>query len=463
MSPEQTQLLWKRSVAEGDAARLKWKSEDKAHLAREAVWSEWASKMFHKKEALVDDGRWNLRKDRDGRLVGANEPTNEWLDEATVDFSNFEFPNNFYSRRWHFPGPARFNNTKFLANADFQGAHFHLDADFELAHFNKVATFWKAKFKKIAFFEGTTFASYARFREAIFDDDAWFDNASFGSYVTFREAEIFGRAKFHGAQFARSMSIHDTHFKQVPDFRQAHFTEAPIFQPRPLLPEAPSTEVPHIQHAGIPSYERVSTGKERHNLSARYRALKRLAIQGHDYEFEVSFFADELKARRGVQDFMLPKFDKSGHLSWTVAVRFWFGQAYELLSDFGRSLTRPLLAWLVVTVLFAGYYFIQRSTPSLSKVSAAGGTTTVHRGPQCRDDNYDAVYAALQYAFNRGFIVGWDSPETDKPALKCLYGSDADGSVIPGGVVFAGKAQTLTSAVLVFLFLLALRNQFRIK
>jgi len=115
-----------------------------------------------------------------------------------------------------------------------------------------------------------------------------------------------------------------------------------------------------------------------------------------------------------------------------------------------------------VTILFTGCYLVQYRTSSQSKVSTAGGTTTVHRGPQCRDNGLDAFSAALQYALNRALIVGGDSSEADKRALKCLYGSDADGSIIPTAVFFAGKAQTLTSAVLIFLFLLAIRNQFRI-
>lgn len=446
MSPEETQLLWKRCVAASDAAPLDGKSEQEARLAGRAVWDHWASKMSAWKKKLEEDHKLKLVPKDPGDLTdGDNAETKEWIKEATVDFSNFEFTNDVYCNGWHFPGPALFRYAKFCANAYFNDAVFELDADFEDANFKKLASFQGAQFKSSAYFEGATFASYARFRDVTFVDDAWFDNASFESYANFRDTKMFGRSKFHGARFEGSMSIGDAIFTQVPNFVQAHFEEAPRFD-----------------QTRIPPAGSVREGKGRASLSARYRALKRLAIQGNDYENELEFFSDELIARRGVQDFMLPKFDETRHLTWPNPARYWFGRGYELLSDFGRSLTRPLLTWVCVTFLFGVYYCFQHSTLSLSKVSVAGGTTTVHRGPQCRDDNYDAFYAALQYALNRALIVGGDSSDADKRALKCLYGSDADGSIIPTAVFFAGKAQTLTSAVLIFLFLLAIRNQFRI-
>ena len=68
------------------------------------------------------------------------------------------------------------------------------------------------------------------------------------------------------------------------------------------------------------------------DLSARWRALKRLAVQGHDHMHELEFFQNELKTRRWSTD-----------RPWHAV--FWFGLFYGWLSDFGRSIVRPLFWW----------------------------------------------------------------------------------------------------------------------
>ena len=42
------------------------------------------------------------------------------------------------------------------------------------------------------------------------------------------------------------------------------------------------------------------------NIPARWRALKRLAIQGHDTERELEFHARELRSQRFAEDWPLP-------------------------------------------------------------------------------------------------------------------------------------------------------------
>ncbi len=65
----------------------------------------------------------------------------------------------------------------------------------------------------------------------------------------------------------------------------------------------------------------------------KYRAIRRMAIQGADYEREQMAFKGELRSRRWTTD-------KLWHLGP------WFGMLYDGFADCGRSIFRPALVWL---------------------------------------------------------------------------------------------------------------------
>ena len=77
---------------------------------------------------------------------------------------------------------------------------------------------------------------------------------------------------------------------------------------------------------------------------AKYRAIRRMAIQGADYEREQMAFKGEIRSKR-----------RTEHKPWHTA--FWFGIAYDAVLDFGRSIARPLGVWLVSAIAFAAIYF----------------------------------------------------------------------------------------------------------
>ena len=104
-------------------------------------------------------------------------------------------------------------------------------------------------------------------------------------------------------------------FGTVPDFTEAHFEEAPKFD---------NVELKPVRLQNLEAIEAETS------YPSRWRALRRLAIQAHDYERELQFFKGEIIARRGAED-------KLTH------ARFWFGWLYQLLSDFGRSMGRPFV------------------------------------------------------------------------------------------------------------------------
>jgi hypothetical protein len=227
------------------------------------------------------------------------------------------------------------------------------------------------------------------------------------------------------------------------------------------------------------------------SLSARYRYLRKLAQEGRDHDRELRFFADEFRSRRWRED-----------KPWRPA--FLFGFLYDLFSKFGRSVWRPLFWWCATTLGFAIYYLSHHM--ALAKQSYATGAIawswravtawvagflpglgyaplpapplsclTTGSGSSLADASGDPAWSALYLAVKKSFIVSIDQSEKVTQAYACLYGIYDKGSsygglaeqqlipVIPHAVVFAGIGQSVFSAALVFLLLLALRNQFKIR
>ncbi len=269
-------------------------------------------------------------------------------------------------------------------------------------------------------------------------------------------------ANFGAIEGRSAFSLAGATFLAVPDFIQAHFAEAPRLddlriEPRRFWPPTLAGVKAHFK--GDP------------DLSARWRALKRLAVQGHDHEREQAFFKGELKARRWTTD-------KPWH-----AV-FWFALLYQWLSDFGRSMVRPLLWWGAGVLGFAGLYLGRH--PALAGNLLSGFDWAVKRVTElpgsaapplsCMAGPGDPWSAAIGLSLRKGLLfAGLDSTDKLNQIYGCLYGIYTDKTVvtgqlpnafspvIPDAVAFFGLAQLLFSAVLIFLFLLAVRNHFRIK
>lgn len=166
------------------------------------------------------------------------------------------------------------------------------------------------------------------------------------------------------------------------------------------------------------------------------------------------FFAREIQSRRGVTDFWFGD-------NWQ---RRWVGNAYELFSDFGRSIWRPLMAWVLLTGVMGWGYLIQNS------ILKFGPHASLFHF-QCFDSDANPIAAAANISLSRasvfGKLAGGNGLES---AFHCLFGTkytiithNAPLVHIPGWVVFAGYGQSFFSAIFIFFVLLALRNQFRIR
>ena len=294
----------------------------------------------------------------------------------------------------------------------FRRAVFQGNADFMEATFNGPALFDWATFKGRAMFYKTTYKRFIQFNDVAFEGDVHFDGATFHN-----------KAYFCAIRATSFFRIASANFLEVPDFDQATFAQAPPLDNVKISPQ---------------SVRNISTASEDERC---WRALRRLAVQSHDHIGEQRFFREELLARRRVRD-----------RCWHVS--FWLSFFYQLLSDFGRSLSRPLLWWMGGIMVFAVIYLSYH--PGADEWFPAA----------CVKGTGNSRIAALGLSLHKSLPALSGLGDKLPEFYACLYGENSQnssGPMLPDVVSLLGVIQVLFSAVMIFLFLLAVRNHFKIK
>ena len=454
----------------------------------ENAWNTWANNLLAEKNALELAGIW-MGEDKSQW----NDETRSWHKKAIADFSLHGFESDVDFRKFQFPGEVSFISAKFPGYVNFESVEFPDDASFRRVIFSASCNFRNTTFTKIADFLEAEFKHLAEFSNVMVLNDADFSSTKFGRSADFKSAEFKGRVSFQESTFFREVTFADTKFKNganyieatffrltsflnaefegvalflqcsfksavsfkdssfkefasfkavsgkgifalnnvkfssLPDFTEAHFEEAPIFDDVELKPER---------------FKKSQAHESKPNLPSHWRALRRLAIQAHDYERELQFFKGEIIARRGTED----KFTHA---------RYWFGRLYQLLSDFGRSMGLPLL-WLGLSLLLFAIFYAFQSPADWNQLFI---------GPvSCIDGSGDSRIVVLGVSVINAFpFAAINSSDLLNQYYACLYGIQESAPVIPYAVTFASVIQFFVSAVLLFLFLLAVRNHFRIK
>lgn len=476
---------------------------------REA-WNEWANGLLAERALMERLGSWQVDDDNQA----ANDETKGWQDRATAAFSSTENPTKFLETvnlaglrfpglvlfdraivqapfaadNADFLGAVSFDSTSFLQQSSCYGAKFHGDADFSKVKFSSSADFTLCQFQSFCIFNETKFHNSTYFPMAFFEQLVDFRNASFEGEVTFEGCQFSSAAEFLNVSFigftdfrgsvfsseatfgsARSVgpfSLAEVRFSEVPNFIQAHFDEAP-----------------RLDNVRVPLKSKMSQ-----DTAACYRALRRLAIQGHDHSNELDFFAAEIMSQRGAIDQLWPeplnwfkvhliKQDTLARTCWRWSKRdvgevaekvriwpgggrYWLGLFYEWFSDFGRSALRPFLLWIGLVAVSASLFFWAydwRQARLATAESIAVVTDCAH-----------PIWTSLLVALNKGLVFsGFGNSEKLSHHYACLYGTynigDSAQTFIPNVVSAIGVGQQLLSAILIFLLLLAIRNRFRIK
>jgi hypothetical protein len=392
---------------------------------------------------------------------GATFSRNAWFDCAT-----FTCRASFTGSR--FSSDASFHSATFNGSTLFTGSPLTGDAGFTT--FSGDAGFTSATFNGSVSFASTTLSGNTRFDDATFTGTAWFQSATFSGTAWFKNATFTGNAVFASATFTRNARYESATFKNSTNFGKAkflegtHFTGIKVerafdmtgaaFAQVPAFNQADLKQAPDLDDVRFPlpgfwrGGREFPSGDERwlrglrgedEDLGgpvAKYRALRRMAIQGADYEREQMAYKGELRARRWTVD------------KWWSAGT-WIGLFYDAFADCGRSIVRPANAWLASILLFAAFYW-QRAV--------AGA------GPRCEEAGGAALQALFLSVKNALVIFGGTRDARVNQAYLCLYNGSAEQPHIPPTVTFVETlAQIPVSATLIFLFLLAVKNRFKIK
>ena len=470
MTRDETIALWLECEKARNDARAEGQSEKEAHQAAQVIWNRWANSILHELADLKSAGKWDVEYKPDDdwygvRHIGRNNETTIWLKKALVDFSylkvdtnqkieqlkfhtvqkylsadntvrsprekldfeGFIFPSTADFRAVVFLGHANFYNTNFHGTAGFRRTYFGGIAEFEQAIFQKAGWFARTIFSDVAHFDLANFQGMARFASVVFEDDALFSKVKFEKSAYFLQNIFTKRAVFEATEFVGEASFNASKSDSAFVLARSHFHNAPIFN------QADFKQAPDLDEVVLPRPAFWKRGNR--ELTSRYRALRRLAVQGHDYEREQQAFVGELRSRRWSVD------------KWYTA-GLWFSLAYDGISDCGRSISRPFAAWFSAILLFGVVYWALGGFPQIC------GNSPDHPVKQ-------AFLISLKNA-SIGLTTSRD--QRISAAYECVFGGTIDRPAIPFiGTLAEIIVQVPLSAALIFLFLLAIRNRFKIK
>jgi uncharacterized protein YjbI with pentapeptide repeats len=497
-------------------------------------WNAWAEGMLALQREAEETGFWNasvfahhaLTRDHLA-LAEADFKGHPFTDD--VDFRAFQFPGRarfIYAEFGNEDAPveARFSGATFKGWAWFDHATFSNEASFGDATFNDEVSFGDATFEGMARFGEATFKGEARFDDATFNGEAWFLRATFDGTVwfgrekgfgaifngmamfsgaTFKKRTFFssaqftsmndradfrlvifeGPVKFAGSRFtsrAAFTSIHSkaafslagAEFTHIPDFVGATFHEPPrlddsvlrnpISESHPFDHGQAPDSAPDPRAPGLLRCCAVACDSREH---ARLRKLRSMAAAGKDHENELLFNAYEIAARRFWVDKPWSGFVPGG--------RFWLGWFYGLISDYGRSIMRPLVAWSLVVCLFWGvFFFCTTDFPALGYGTRCHGVASKTKEENGQDKLKARRFTgpggqALALSFRNALVINRMEPAASRQMYGCLYGFRSAGGLqqpdIPPSVTFLSALQAFLSAILLFLAGLGVRNMFRIK
>jgi uncharacterized protein YjbI with pentapeptide repeats len=414
-----------------------------------------------------------------------------------------------------FGSEAMFTGAAFGNWASFVGAAFGTGADFRDVVFGNWASFvgaafgdW-ANFNSAAFgwrtsFVGVTFGGLALFMDVVFGDEACFVGAAFGRDAYFSNNHCSGSVEFTGTSkeqwthevqaraswmgeearaalkkrheeswtredsgpdrflnisFAKSRFDGKANFsarsyERGADFSQARFYSPPDFDAATKDARIDFTSA-HVVF--VPPGQLLHWTSDA-KVPFRLRALRKIADETKNHDFERDLYIEERKAERGVYRRLLleelakaPKTQKPLIGLRLFTYWLWIGVmfVYWALADYGRSFALPA-AWPIASVFFFDWRYTKVLAPLMPKACPLG-------------DQYERALGMLAL----GNAVPFVGPLTiDGEIKRFLFCPSCDihiPAIPPEGFQFLVIFQNLFSIICVFFIGLALRNYFRIK
>ncbi len=224
---------------------------------------------------------------------------------------------------------------------------------------------------------------------------------SMGAYSTF---------DFSRTTFRSTLSLDYSLFDCVPDFTSTRFERDVSME---------KTRVEYLTYPLRRSW-RNPIPKARRRDSSKYRKMRGMAASAGDFERELDFFSYE---------------QRSKFLHSLNAIEYFPILLFNFLSDFGRSLARPITALLFVW---------GASTYAMYKLSS-----TIH--PE------KIFHSMVVSTANLLPFLSWSNVSTDE-SISALFGDEVSPSFF---IHLIGYLESFSGLILIFLVALAIRNRIK--
>jgi len=365
-----------------------------------------------------------------------------------IDFSEAEFADKADFGKARFGNKAKLFRTRFGDETNFTETYFGDDTNFGLAKFGKKTNFWQAKFG-----EGTNFS------ETTFDDETYFVRTEFGYYLDFAYSRFNGEAIFQDITFGEKISDNIINFTNIifvkPNqvrfenvnlssfsfvksniqdinfldcewikIRKRHVLFDEIYYSNEILNNSDI-----LEKANLGEIEQVYLW-----LQANFEKNKRYPEAGDFY-----IGAMEMRRRQIANNKNIVRRLLRQNLFSLMAL-------YRYISLYGERYIRTFNWMLIVLFLFSGFYLIAGF--DFPTATIPGSTNYEHI-------NYDLFHkmdiSELASDFKKSFMVSLCTLTFQKNVSFHLTTTSVLISIV----------ETVISAILVSLFLLALRRRFR--
>jgi hypothetical protein len=216
--------------------------------------------------------------------------------------------------------------------------------------------FSDVEFERHASFTRYVFSRRSSFRSAIFSGRADFDGATFFGAASFQGAKFFGEVIFYGAKFSPDVDFGKAIFSSGSSFVNTEMKGETCFNDAVFKTEPPRFFDAKLHQGtvwrGITWPSKPEDKDEAGRFIDAYACLKLEMDRLKKHEDELDFFALELQSRR-------------------VMLGTWKGlpvAIYGVLSDYGRSYLRPLVAlfYLALVLLAKNRRFSSRFSSATS-------------------------------------------------------------------------------------------------
>ena len=374
---------------------------------------------------------------------------------CTLDFLAHQFDHVVSASEFKFLLPCNFCYVTFDNSVRLRKAVFKQEAIFHRARFIFIAEFCGASFEDDAWFTNSAFNFYSGFNNVNFRQDAWFKSSTFSMYAKFGKTKFNGDSLFQSARFEKESDFENAVFEKVGHFEKARFTTLP-----PNF-KGVKTDVTRLEFSDDSYFSKSYRADDDIDAIVRnISTLKRLSDEHGQVDQALNFNAMELRAKRLLSD-----------AGWGFKA---VTGLYEVVSDCGRSFTRPLwfLLGLATYTSALALSFAVITSPASCQDQAKLywpdwqriHTCLIEKSKPSKPDSQvplSGYRAAMEYTMYRGAGVldfADTGKNTDSIAFR-LFGQ----SVEPWQMRLWGAFKAIASTALLFLAALGLRNKYRIK